>query len=411
MTTCNIQLLHHRAKPGARVSIILLDWGVRESFHSIRYLNNQTVPRSDYELLWIEFYEHRPPDLSRLMETTGMAALDTWLVMAYPKATHYHKHRMYNAGIVLANGEICVFCDSDAIFLPTFVESIIKAFEERPNAAIHLDEVRNYGKRFYPFSDPELADVLGEDCVNWTGSTTTGLDNHPDMLHMANYGACMAAWRRDLIRIGGADEHIDYLGYICGPYEMTFRLANLGREEHWLRDEHIYHVWHPNTSGCNVEYKGPDDGRGMSLPALAARRSGRIEPLKENPALRALRDGAQPDADTALALLVVEDDGAWHVDNAAQSTAAPIPQPGYFDFNITWYRGTWYALDRREGEFDPIQVRNQGYRRCYAAASREALIEQIREGRTWLGLLVSTALRRLQRPVRKCGKWLRGRKR
>lgn len=406
-----MQLLHHRAKPGARVSIILLDWGVRESFHSIRYLNNQTVPRSDYELLWIEFYQHAPPDLSRLMETTGMTALDTWLVMGYPNTTHYHKHRMYNAGIVLAHGQICVFCDSDAIFLPTFVESIIKAFDERPNAVVHLDEVRNYGKRFHPFNDPTLADVLGEDCVNWTGSTTAGLDNHPDMLHVANYGACMAAWRQDLIRMGGADEHIDYLGYICGPYEMTFRLAYLGREEHWLRDEYIYHVWHPNTSGCNVEYKGPDDGRGMSLPALEARRTGRIEPLKENPALRALRDGASMDATTALAMLVVEDDGAWHVDNAAQSTATPVEQPGYFDFNITCYRGIWYAVDRREGAFDPSKVRNQQYRRCYTAASREDLIEQIRERRTWLGLLVFAALRRLPRPVRKCGRWLLGKRR
>ncbi len=410
MTTCNVQLLHHREKPEARVSIILLDWGVRESFHSIRYLNNQTVPRNDYELLWIEFYEHKPHDLSRLMQATGMAALDTWLVMGYPHTTHYHKHRMYNAGIVRARGQICVFCDSDAIFLPTFVESIIKAFERRPNSAIHLDEVRNNGKRFHPFNDPALADVLGDECVNWTGTTTTGLDDHPDMLHVANYGACMAAWHQDLIRIGGADELIDYLGYICGPYEMTFRLTNSGHEEHWLRDEYLCHVWHPNTSRCNVEYKGRDDGRGMSLAALEARRSGRSEPLKENPAVRALRDGAETDAATALAMLVQEDDSDWQVDNAAQSTEAPIPQSGYFDFRITCYRGTWYALHRREGAFDPIKVRNQQYRRCYAAASRAELIEQIHEGRTWLGVLAITALRRLPRPIEECARWLLGKR-
>jgi hypothetical protein len=36
----------------------------------------------------------------------------------------------------------------------------------------------------------------------------------------------MAARRRGLLAIGGADEHIDYLGYMCGPYELTFRLMN-----------------------------------------------------------------------------------------------------------------------------------------------------------------------------------------
>jgi hypothetical protein len=406
VTTCNMQLLVHRSKPAAKVSVILLDWGVRESFHSIRYLNKQTVARDQYELIWVEFYERKPPRLVELMDATEMAALDTWLVMGYPDKVHYHKHRMYNAGIALAHGQICVICDSDAIFTPTFIENIIKAFEERPNGVIHLDEVRNYSKRYYPFNDPPLAEVLEDGCVNWTGTTTTGLDNHPDILHAANYGACMAAWRDDLIRIGGADEHIDYLGYICGPYDLTFRLVNLGREEHWLRHEYLYHVWHPNTSGCNVEYKGPDDGRGMSLPALESRQSGRIEPLQENRALRALRDGAKLDARAALALLVVEDDGAWHADNAKQTAGSPVAQRGHGDFTITSYRGTWYGLHREEGAFDPIKVQNQQYRRCYAAASRAELIAQLGDGKSWLSVLVADALRRLPRPVKEYGKHL-----
>ena len=261
-TNCNMQLLINHATGQAKVSIILLDWGVRESFHSIHYLHKQTVAREKYELIWVEFYDRKPDELVRLAKSEPGPMLDKWLVMGYPEKVHYHKHRMYNAGIVLAHGEICVFCDSDAMFEPTFVETILKAFEERPNAVIHLDEVRNSSKRFYPFNYPAVSEVLRKDCLNWTGKTTTGLDNNPDMLHAANYGACMAARRDDLIRIGGADEHIDYLGYICGPYELTFRLTNLGREEHWLQSEFLYHVWHPNTSGCNVEYKGPEDGKG-----------------------------------------------------------------------------------------------------------------------------------------------------
>jgi len=58
-----------------------------------------------------------------------------------------------------------------------------------------------------------------------------------DPLHTRNYGACMSALREDLVDIGGADEHLDYLGHICGPYEMTFRLVNAGRKE----------IWHPKN--------------------------------------------------------------------------------------------------------------------------------------------------------------------
>lgn len=42
------------------VSIILLDWSVRESYHILYYLNNQTIPREQYEIIWIEYYDKRP---------------------------------------------------------------------------------------------------------------------------------------------------------------------------------------------------------------------------------------------------------------------------------------------------------------------------------------------------------------
>ena len=44
-------LNHTNGKP--KVSVILIDWGVRESFHSVHYLNRQTVNRDDYELIWV----------------------------------------------------------------------------------------------------------------------------------------------------------------------------------------------------------------------------------------------------------------------------------------------------------------------------------------------------------------------
>jgi hypothetical protein len=390
------------------VSVILLDWGVRESFHSIRYLNEQSVPREQYELIWVEFYDRKPKELWHWVETEGLPVLDTWLVMGYPNNTHYHKHRMYNAGIVLAQGQICVFCDSDAIFLPTFIDSIVKGFAQGPNAAIHLDEVRNYSKRYYPFNYPPLADILDEGCVNWTGTTTTGLDNSADMLHTANYGACMAAWRHDLLRIGGADEHNDYLGYICGPYELTFRLVNLGREEHWLRNEYIYHMWHPNTSGCNIEYKGPDDGRGMSLPAIQSRTDGRVEPLKENLAIQQLRTGSQGDADRLLTLLVQEDDDTWMVHDGGNEAATPSEI--HLGFSVNCYRNTWYAVPREEGPFDPIKVQNQQYTQCYSASNRADLLGQLSERQVTVGRTLIHALRRLPIPrrVKRYGKWLLG---
>lgn len=44
------------------VSIILIDWSVRESCHILDYLNTQTVERNKYEILWIEYYDRKLKD-------------------------------------------------------------------------------------------------------------------------------------------------------------------------------------------------------------------------------------------------------------------------------------------------------------------------------------------------------------
>src|SRR5665213_3325385 len=109
----------NRKKP--RVSLVLLDWSVRESFHILHYLARQTVPRDDFEVIIVEYY-------SRVSEALKPFAdqVDTWLVLDMPPNVYYHKHLMYNAGIVVANGDIIMIGDSDAMVKPTFIETIVR---------------------------------------------------------------------------------------------------------------------------------------------------------------------------------------------------------------------------------------------------------------------------------------------
>jgi hypothetical protein len=275
-----------------RVSIVLLDWSCRESFHVLDYLAEQTVPRESYEVIWIEYYSRQAPQINRALEKCRIDGkpplVDQWVVMGVPDNVYYHKHLMYNVGILLSKGRLVVICDSDAILRSTFVESIVRSFEVETNAVLHLDQVRNNLKRFYPFNFPMIEEVIGAGAVNWRDGRTTGLWDTEDTPHTRNYGACFAALREDLISIGGADEHMDFLGHICGPYDMTFRLLNHGRKEIWSDQEFLYHVWHPGQSG-EMNYLGPNDGRDMSTTALETRASGRILPHVENPAIRLLR--------------------------------------------------------------------------------------------------------------------------
>jgi len=283
-----MQFIKQSARSCPKVSLILLDWSVRESFHLFHYLSEQDVDRDLFEVIIIEYYS-RMSDAIRLFEDQ----VDSWLMLEMPEDCYYHKHLMYNAGIVYAKGDICVICDSDAMVKPGFIRSIITEFESYPNTVLHIDQFRNSRKDFYPFAYPDFSEVTGRGCSNNVDGKTRGLVDDRDPIHNRNYGACMCARRNDLIAIGGADEHTDYLGHICGPYDMTFRLVNLGHREIWHQTEFTYHTWHPGQAGED-NYLGPHDGRHVSTTALDALISGRTMPLEENESIRNIRLATTP---------------------------------------------------------------------------------------------------------------------
>jgi len=304
-----------RSRP--EISFVLLDWGVRESFHLLHYLARQTVDRERFEIIVIEYYS-RVSDAIRRFEDQ----VDTWLVLEMPQTACYHKHLMYNAGIVLSRGKIVAIGDSDAMVRETFVESILNVFRENSDIVLHVDQFRNNRRDLYPFSFPSFDEVLGDGCINNVNGVTRGLCDIVDPLHSRNYGACMCAVRSDLIAIGGADEHGDYLGHVCGPYDMTFRLINSGKREVWLEDEFTYHTWHPGQAG-DGNYMGPHDGRHMSTTALRALLARRVLPLVENSAVRQLRLKETPESALPVDKLVdAERVTQWGKDDPFNRTQA-----------------------------------------------------------------------------------------
>ncbi len=276
--------------------MILLDWDCRQSFHIFDYLSKQNVPRDWFEVIWIEYYDRTAPEIARRVQDAGARGgappVDRWIVMNIPRTAYYHKHLMYNVGILASRSELIMIGDSDAMVKPSFIETLVDAFAEDSQIVLHLDEVRNQSHRYYPFNHPTFDEVSGEGCLNWHDGKTTGVRETFDPIHVRNYGACLCARRDDVIAIGGADEHVDYLGHICGPYDLTWRLVNLGRREVWHESEFLYHVWHPGSDGDD-NYLGPHDGRNVSTVALETRRTGRVMPLVESPIIRQLREGQE----------------------------------------------------------------------------------------------------------------------
>lgn len=272
-------------KTAPRVSLILLDWGVRESFHLCHYLKKQTLPADQFEVVLIEYYS-APSKCALDFEEQ----LDTYCLLEMGEEHYYHKHLMYNIGFLLSHGEIVVICDSDAMVKPTFIHSIVDHFDRKKDATLHLDQFRNQRRDLYPFCYPTFEEVISVGCTNYANGVTTGITATCDLLHARNYGACFCCRREDYIAVGGADEHIDFVGHICGPYDLTFRLTNLGRKEMWHKREFLYHTWHPGSDGAQ-NYLGPHDGYNLSSRAFDTLLTKRILPHVSNPLVKKLQEG------------------------------------------------------------------------------------------------------------------------
>lgn len=327
-----------------KISLILLDWSVRESFHLLHYLSKQSLPRHQFEVIVIEYYSFISTAIKKFADQ-----VDTWFLLEMPKNCYYHKHLMYNTGIAIATGDIVIICDSDAMAKPTFLQSILTEFEKDPHIVLHLDQFRNNRKDFYPFCYPHFEEVIGKGCINNIAGKTRGLSLTEDLIHERNYGACLCARRADLITIGGADEHIDFVGHICGPYDLTFRLVNLGKREVWHQEEFLYHTWHPGQAGMD-NYLGPHDGKHMSTTSLEAIFSKRVFPNVINSYIDFLASYGKGGAKNKLEKLLISSENLFITkpDFLKSSKNKPWAEITYLNFTYCGYlisrtSGLYYA--------------------------------------------------------------------
>lgn len=274
-------IIHKRIARGGRprVSLVLLDWSCRESFHALDWLGRQDIPRDAYEIIWIALRDRIVPEVlekADVVATLGQKGL-------------HRKHAGYNAGLLLAAGDVLTVCDSDAVFPPDFVRSIVESFRlGRPDGPRSLVLCHHEWRcrETYPAGLERFEDVHR---YEW-------LDLWP------NVGACLSVLREDAIRLGGFDEHPSFGGQVSGPYDLGWRLVNLGVPEVWHDAAvSLRHFAHPNPLGENFALW---NGRwwemlhphvdGHALTAVEAFTSGRLLPLVENDEARRRRFSGQP---------------------------------------------------------------------------------------------------------------------
>jgi glycosyltransferase involved in cell wall biosynthesis len=268
----------HKSNPPAnalKVSIILLDWSCRERFHALDWLNKQNVPRDQYELIWVELYDRVVPEAMKNAD----------VVITCGQKDLYHKHAGYNIGLLHAKGKVITICDSDAIFPEDFIASIIKFFNMTQSGTPDSKVLMHYQWR---------SSALYPDGI----SRIDELQRYPWSDLWPNVGASMSVNRSDAIRFGGFDEHKSFSGYLCGPYDLGWRLINAGIPEIW-HDESValWHFSHPDPPASQGQPFSLKLWREKSYPhidhhaamAVEAFSTGRLLPLKENQEIHKLR--------------------------------------------------------------------------------------------------------------------------
>jgi hypothetical protein len=273
----HIQKKYSRSEAFPKISVILLDWSCRERFDTLDWFLKQDVPRQMYELIWVELYDRVIPEVLKKADT----------VITCGQKGMYHKHIGYNVGLLNSNGEIITICDSDAVYPIDFISSIFKSFYTNNSSSAQPLVLMHYQLRTsFPYPDNlKDRDELRDDKWHWWPLNP-------------NVGACMSVRKQDAIRFGGFDEHKSFRGYLCGPYDLGWRLINAGIPEHWHATSVTpWHFAHPDPVGVNeiaLTLKRMHENTYPhvdlhALTAVEAFSTGRLQPLKENPDIFKLR--------------------------------------------------------------------------------------------------------------------------
>lgn len=231
------------------LSIIVGNWGRLTADEIQLCLSLQTGPRAAFEVVWIEERDCGGPEIQPDPEPCSGQGLppiaDRVIAVTLPSGVETHRHLMYNLGLLSSRGRFVVIGEFDSVHDRSFVSSVVSALESEPDGVLRL------GPSF------------------------------------------IAVAREDLIRLGGADEHVDYLGDLGGVEELVRRLVNAGRRERW---------W--TGAGQDIACDVAPDGQ-VAAPVAVVGRTGRLMPLVENEAVRRLREcGANDPLAPTLAMAV-----------------------------------------------------------------------------------------------------------
>lgn len=214
-----------------KVSVIMIDGSFRENTFGAEYFTKQDFLTSEYEVIWVEFYERAHEELYS-NEQLKIITLNN------SKDTIYHSSFCFNEGIKQAQGELLIIPDADVIVEPDFIQKAWDCHQENKGLVA-------YGYRCNEVAENRLSNLdfkqLKEKCV---------------ITNPINYGGCLTVRKKWLIEINGYDHHeIFESGFHANGLDIYTRFRNFGLAIKWDHSLKLYHPLHAFTSEKAPQYQ------------------------------------------------------------------------------------------------------------------------------------------------------------
>jgi hypothetical protein len=212
-----------------KISVIMIDGGFRENPYSADYFTTQQFPDTEYEVLWVEYYDKAH---ARVLEIPKIK------VITLNRSGTYHSSYCFNRGIIEAQGEVIVIPDADQIVPPDFLTRVWEIHAQYEKLVVYgyrYDELQKGLLRSHSFEELESKCVL---------------------FNPVNYGGCLTIRRKWLVELNGYEQHpVFRTGFHANGLDMYTRLKNYGLAIQWYPSLKLYHPWHPSTLIYSEEQK------------------------------------------------------------------------------------------------------------------------------------------------------------
>lgn len=216
-----------------RLSIVMVDGSFRESYHAIDFFCRQTLPPSDYELIWVEYYDTVNPALA-----AEIAKFPNARVITLNRTGEYHSSYCFNAGIAASRGELILIPDADLVVEPDMLQAVWDMHQTDERLVMYLFR---YEEPEDQHQTPVTLEHLRKVCV---------------LTSPSNFGACLTVRKRWLEAINGYEQHPVFgTGFHANGQDVYTRFKNYGLPIMWHPEIKLYHPWHPFTKAMDDAYR------------------------------------------------------------------------------------------------------------------------------------------------------------